>query len=78
MIGSHRLPQNRRSFLDAIKPSRLIGVILAAALLVTGLAAFDTAQTHHATAAHTQASDSIAPATKVGRSGAMLVYEPVW
>jgi hypothetical protein len=78
MIGSHRLPHGRPSFLDAIKPSRLIGVILAAALLVTGVAAFDAAQTHHATAAQTQASDTIAPATKVGRSGTMLVYEPVW
>ncbi|MFL5002794.1 MAG: hypothetical protein ACJ8DY_20615 [Xanthobacteraceae bacterium] len=78
MIAYHRLSQDRPSFLCAIKPNRLIGVILAAALVATGLAAFDTAQTHHAIAAHTEASDSTAPATNAGRSGAMLVYEPVW
>jgi hypothetical protein len=84
MIANYRLSQDRPAFGGAIKPNRLVGVIIAAGLVATGLAAFDTAQTyhtaqtHHAIATHTEASDSVAPATRVGRSGTMLVYEPVW
>ena len=78
MISHYISSQDRPSFVAAIQPDRLIGVILAAALVATGLAAFDTAQTHRAIAAHTEASDSTAPATNAGRSGAMLVYEPAW
>jgi hypothetical protein len=78
MIANHRTPQDRPAFAGAIKPNRVVGVIVAAGLVATGLAAFDSAQTHHAIAAHTEASDSNAPATKARRGGAMLVYEPVW
>jgi hypothetical protein len=78
MIANHGSPQDRPAFPDAVKPNRVVGVIVAAGLVATGLAAFDSAQKHHVIATPTEVSDSIAPATNAGRSGAMLVYEPVW
>jgi hypothetical protein len=78
MIANHRLPHHRPAFPGAIKPNRLVGAIVAAGLVATGLAAFESIQTHRSTAVHTEASDAFLPAINTGPSGAMLVYEPVW
>jgi len=68
-------PQARRF---SIKQGVLALALLAGAAAATGLAAFETAQRHRPIAAHTQASDSFAPATNTDRGGAMVVYQPVW
>ena len=78
MNANNRLPQDRPAFVRVIKPNRWIGAIVGLGLVVTALAAFEATPTHQPIAAHTEASDSIAPATKVGRGGVMLVLEPVW
>jgi hypothetical protein len=76
-MTDQRSLQDGAAFRGRIKAS-VFGAIIVAGLVATGLAAFDATQTHQAVTHHTEASDAIAPTTKVGRSGAMMVYEPVW
>jgi hypothetical protein len=59
----------------AIKANRVIGTVVVAGLVVTGLACLDTARTHQAVTPHTEASESLPPATKVERGGVMMGYE---
>jgi hypothetical protein len=68
---------NRPAYAGPIKAG-LFGAIIAVALVATGLAAFDSMQTHPAVAHRKDAHEAIAPAVKMGGSGTMLVFETLW
>lgn len=71
MMVDHRVTHDRPEFTGAIKASRVIGAVVAAGLVVTALVCLDTTRTHQAVTPHTEASESLPPATKVERGGVM-------
>ena len=68
---------NRPAYGGPIKAG-LFGAIIAIGLVATGLAAFDSMQTHRGVPHYTGAHEMIAPAVKMGGNGTMLVFETLW
>jgi hypothetical protein len=67
--------QDRPASSGAIKAGAVIGAVFAAGLVVVGFASLCTARTDQAIIPETKASKSVAPRSKIERSGIMIAHE---
>ena len=67
-------PQDRR-LSRAIKAGGVISALVAAVLVLGGFAGFCAARTDQSVTPETGASTSVAPGSKIERSGIMIVHE---
>ena len=66
--------QDRPAFSRALKAGAVVSAIFAAGFAVVGLR-LSAARTDRAVAPETQASTSVAPASRIERSGTMIAHE---